>query len=71
LRDIGLEPQPILALAGAADTKAALMAETGIAKDFGIFGSPTFVVDRELFWGDDRLGDAISWCRQSAVKTAH
>jgi hypothetical protein len=27
----------------------------------GVFGSPTFVVGRELFWGDDRLEDAISW----------
>ena len=71
LRDIGLEPVPILELAGAADTKAALMAETEIAKNLGIFGSPTFVVDRELFWGDDRLEDAISWCRHREVKTAH
>jgi hypothetical protein len=21
-----------------------------------------FTVGRELFWGDDRLGDAVSWC---------
>jgi 2-hydroxychromene-2-carboxylate isomerase len=26
-----------------------------------IFGSPTFVARGELFWGDDRLDDAIAW----------
>ncbi|MDP1532812.1 MAG: 2-hydroxychromene-2-carboxylate isomerase, partial [Rubrivivax sp.] len=27
----------------------------------GVFGSPTFVVAGEIFWGDDRLEDAIRW----------
>ena len=67
LRDIGQEPQSVLALANATDTTAALMAETDVAKKLGIFGSPTFVVGRELFWGDDRLEDAISWYRHSRV----
>jgi 2-hydroxychromene-2-carboxylate isomerase len=61
LREIGQDPQPILALASAAETKADLMEETAGAKNLGIFGSPTFTVGRELFWGDDRLQDAISW----------
>jgi 2-hydroxychromene-2-carboxylate isomerase len=68
LRDIGQDPQAVLALANAADTRAALMAETAVAKDLGIFGSPTFTVDRELFWGDDRLEDAISWRREGRVR---
>jgi 2-hydroxychromene-2-carboxylate isomerase len=68
LRDIGQEPQSVLALANATDATAALMAETEAAKKLGIFGSPTFVVGRELFWGDDRLEDAISWYRHSRVK---
>ena len=32
-----------------------------------LFGSPTFAVDRELFWGDDRLEDAVSWHRHGRV----
>ena len=31
------------------------------AKSLGVFGSPTFVVDGEVFWGDDRVDDAICW----------
>ena len=68
LRDIGQEPQPVLALASASDATIALMAETDAAKKLGIFGSPTFVVERELFWGDDRLEDAISWYRHGCVR---
>ena len=37
------------------------MAETKAAGALGIFGSPSFVVDGELFWGDDRLQDALDW----------
>jgi hypothetical protein len=67
LRDIGQEPKSVLALATAAETRAALLTETNIAKELGIFGSPTFVIGRELFWGDDRLDDAISWFRHGRV----
>lgn len=70
LRDIGQEPEPILALANEAGAKADLMAETDAARTLGIFGSPTFVVGRELFWGDDRLDDAISWYRHGCVRTS-
>ena len=70
LRDIGQEPESVLALASAPDATAALMAETEAAKKLGIFGSPTFVVGRELFWGDDRLEDAISWHRDGRVRLA-
>jgi 2-hydroxychromene-2-carboxylate isomerase len=70
LREIGQEPRSVLALANAADTTTALMAETDIAKRLGIFGSPTFVVGRELFWGDDRLHDAISWHGPGRVRSS-
>jgi hypothetical protein len=69
LRDVGVEPRPALALAKTAEAKAALMEETGLARNLGIFGSPTFVVGRELFWGDDRLEDAISWYRYGSVRS--
>jgi 2-hydroxychromene-2-carboxylate isomerase len=68
LREIGQEPQSVLALANAADTKNALMAETDVARGLGIFGSPTFAIGRELFWGDDRLEDAISWYKHGRVQ---
>ncbi|MEH2541672.1 MULTISPECIES: 2-hydroxychromene-2-carboxylate isomerase [unclassified Bradyrhizobium] len=68
LRDIGQDPVRVLTLANSETTKAALADETSVARDLGIFGSPTFVVGRELFWGDDRLNDAISWCRSGRIQ---
>jgi 2-hydroxychromene-2-carboxylate isomerase len=68
LREIGQDPRSVLAAAGTAETESALMAETDIAKKLGIFGSPTFVVGDELFWGDDRLADAMSWFRDGRVR---
>jgi 2-hydroxychromene-2-carboxylate isomerase len=31
--------------------------------ELGVFGSPMLVVDGEVFWGDDRLDDAVSWAK--------
>ena len=68
LRDIGQDPERVLTLANSDDTKSVLTAETDAARELGIFGSPTFIVGRELFWGDDRLADAINWCRFGRVQ---
>ena len=68
LHDIGQEPKRVIALANSENTKATLTTETDAARELGIFGSPTFAVGRELFWGDDRLADAISWCRFGRVQ---
>ena len=68
LHEIGQEPKRVLALANSENTKATLTAETDAARELGIFGSPTFTVGRELFWGDDRLADAMSWCRFGRVQ---
>jgi 2-hydroxychromene-2-carboxylate isomerase len=58
---VGQDPVRVLALADRADALARLEAETEAARKLGAFGSPTFVADGELFWGDDRLEEAIAW----------
>jgi len=67
LREVGQDPARVLVLADGDDAKLTMAAETDIARSLGIFGSPTFTVGRELFWGDDRLDDAISWLRLGRV----
>ena len=57
----------IVARAQAPEIEAALEAETVICRDAGVFGSPSFVVGDEVFWGDDRLEDAIKWARDGAL----
>jgi 2-hydroxychromene-2-carboxylate isomerase len=61
IREAGQNPERVLNLARTDQTNRVLEAETSEARRLGIFGSPSFVVENELFWGDDRLSDAISW----------
>ncbi len=70
LRDIGQSPEAVLADAGSAEAKDLMLAETEAAKQLGIFGSPTFAVGHEIFWGDDRLDDAINWYRHRPQRKA-
>ncbi|MBR0795019.1 2-hydroxychromene-2-carboxylate isomerase [Bradyrhizobium jicamae] len=68
LHAIGQDPAPIMERARSDDVGQALSNETDRARALGIFGSPNFVVDGELFWGDDRLEDAVSWAKLRRVK---
>jgi len=40
------------------------LANTESARKNKIFGSPTFIVGNEIFWGDDRMEDAITWSKK-------
>lgn len=62
LTSLGLDAEAMLAEAGSPEIKAALVARTEEATARGIFGAPSlFTPDGELFWGDDRLEQAIAW----------
>ena len=52
---------PWLERASSAENKERLRARTELAVARGIFGAPSFVVGDELFWGDDRLEEALEW----------
>jgi 2-hydroxychromene-2-carboxylate isomerase len=61
LHELGKSPGPILERAQSVEIKDALCAHTVEAERLGIFGAPTFQVGGEIFWGQDRLHDAIAW----------
>jgi 2-hydroxychromene-2-carboxylate isomerase len=47
------------------ENKQRLREHTQRAIELGIFGAPSFVVDGgELFWGNDRVEDALAWHRR-------
>jgi 2-hydroxychromene-2-carboxylate isomerase len=47
--------------------KARLRAQTEEAQRLGVFGGPSFTTaDGELFWGNDRLEDALAWAKRAA-----
>lgn len=61
LQAVGVDVGDALRAADAAATKAALREATDAARRRGLFGAPTFAVGDEVFWGQDRLDDALRW----------
>jgi len=59
------DPDALLARASSAENKEHLRTRSHAAVAHGIFGAPSFVVNGELFWGDDRLEDALEWSRRA------
>jgi 2-hydroxychromene-2-carboxylate isomerase len=59
LTKLGLPAAGILDQARAEPTKTRLRDQTEQARVKGIFGAPTFFVGTEMFWGNDRLDDAL------------
>jgi 2-hydroxychromene-2-carboxylate isomerase len=61
LASLGLSPGPLLDRARSDGNKERLRAQTEEAWTRGIFGAPSFLVDGELFWGNDRMEEALDW----------
>lgn len=61
LEATGEDPAELLEEARSPESKARLRARTEEAARLGIFGAPSFLVGHELFWGNDRLEDALSF----------
>jgi 2-hydroxychromene-2-carboxylate isomerase len=59
LTGLGLSASDLLDQANAEPTKRHLREQTEQARVRGIFGAPTFFVGTEMFWGNDRLDDAL------------
>lgn len=57
---LGLDGEELLAKMRQADNKEALRNQIEEARHRGIFGAPTFFADGAMFWGNDRLDDAIA-----------
>lgn len=64
---IDRDPALLVARADGPDGKAAMEAQTTRAVQRGIFGAPSFVIGSELFWGDDRLEDALDCAAEQAA----
>ncbi len=53
--EIGLDPEAVAQRMGEDGLKQKLMDNTQEAADRGAFGAPSFFVDGDLYWGQDRL----------------
>jgi 2-hydroxychromene-2-carboxylate isomerase len=61
LNALGQPAAGVIARAQEGANKLALRAQTERAAELGLFGAPSFRVGDELFWGNDRLEDALAW----------
>jgi len=61
LRRQGLPADELVAEAATEPVKEALKATVAEAEARGLFGTPSFLIGDELFWGNDRLEQAIAW----------
>jgi 2-hydroxychromene-2-carboxylate isomerase len=64
LQGLGVDSARILARIEQPDLKQRLKQQTTRAQARGLFGAPSFLVGEELFWGDDRLEQALQWARR-------
>src|SRR5262249_14804295 len=65
LTHMSLDANEIIASAKAPESRPLLRAQNDAAAKLNIFGAPSFVVNGELFWGNDRLEAALEWCSRS------
>jgi 2-hydroxychromene-2-carboxylate isomerase len=64
---MGLPAGDIITEATAELNKLRLREQTEAARAKGIFGAPTFFVGDEMFWGNDRLEDALAFAASNAL----
>ena len=65
LAESGLDAQALMAATDDPDVKQTLLDNTNMAFEAGAFGSPSFLLGRELYFGKDRLRDV-----EEAIATA-
>jgi len=61
LQQLGLPAEELVRSAQTEQNKLKLRQQTETARTRGVFGAPTFFVRGEMFWGNDRLDDALAF----------
>jgi 2-hydroxychromene-2-carboxylate isomerase len=66
LERLGLDAGSRLAAAQTGENKQRLRDQTEAARARGVFGAPTFFARGEMFWGNDRLDEALAFAAGAA-----
>ena len=62
--ELNIDKGQVISKANAEDVEKEYLANTESARNNKVFGSPSFIVNGEIFWGDDRMEDAIAWSKK-------
>tara|TARA_A200000159_G_scaffold134302_1_gene132836 strand:+ start:73 stop:663 length:591 start_codon:yes stop_codon:yes gene_type:complete len=63
-KELGLNKDEIISEAKSEIFEKKYISNTDSARKKKVFGSPSFIVENEIFWGDDRMEDAINWAKK-------
>ncbi|MEJ0025191.1 MAG: 2-hydroxychromene-2-carboxylate isomerase [Rhizomicrobium sp.] len=65
LARVGTDPAAAVAAANTPENKARLRTQNEEAVARGVFGAPSVIAGGEMFWGNDRLEEAIAWAARN------
>ena len=63
--ELKIDKEKVISSANSSDIENQYLKNTESARENKVFGSPTFIVNSEIFWGDDRMEDAITWSKKN------
>ena len=63
-KELNLNRDEVILNAKSKEIENKYLSNTNTARNNKIFGSPSFIVNNEIFWGDDRMEDAIKWSKK-------
>ena len=63
-KELNIDKDKTLEKANSDEIEKQYLKNTDSARKDKVFGSPSFIVNNEIFWGDDRMEDAINWSKK-------
>ena len=63
--ELNIDKEQVISKANSEEIEKEYLANTDSARKNKVFGSPSFIVNSEIFWGDDRMEDAITWSKKN------
>ena len=64
-KEIKIDKEKAIKDANSSEIEKQYLKNTESARENKVFGSPSFIVNSEIFWGDDRMEDAIKWSKKN------
>ena len=62
-KELKIDKEKVIKDANSSEIDKQYLKNTESARENKVFGSPSFIVNGEIFWGDDRMEDAITWSK--------
>ena len=63
--ELKLDKEKVISKANSEEIAKEYLSNTDSARNNKVFGSPSFIVNNEIFWGDDRMEYAITWAKKN------